>query len=172
MVKGVQTPRQAVAAIRSWRHNGTGCGVLFGPERTGLRNEHLVLASELIVVAVNPRFPSLNLAQAVLIVSYEWYQAGLDPAKEEPKRYDRGARPANVAELLNFFDHLESQLDAAGFLRPPEKRPLMVQNLRNLLQRADLTEQEVRTLHGVVRALSGRRREDLLLPRSNDDQIV
>jgi tRNA/rRNA methyltransferase len=161
MVKGVRTPRQAVAAMRSWGVNGAGCGVLFGPERTGLRNEHLVLSSELIVVPVSPRFSSLNLAQAVLIVSYEWYQTGLDPAEEEPQRYDRGARPASVAELLNFFDHLESQLDAAGFLRPPEKRPIMVQNLRNLLQRADLTEQEVRTMHGVVKALSGRRREDL-----------
>ncbi|MBZ0111395.1 MAG: RNA methyltransferase [Thermoanaerobaculia bacterium] len=171
MVKDVQTPRQAVAAMRSWGPNGMGSGVLFGPERTGLRNEHLVLSSELIVVPVNPRFSSLNLAQAVLIVSYEWYQGGLDPAQEKPQRYDRGARPANVAELLNFFDHLESQLDAAGFLRPPEKRTLMVQNLRNLLQRAELTEQEVRTLHGVVRALSGRRREDLPPSPTGSDSL-
>ena len=161
MVKEVRTPRQAAVAIRRFDPMGRGCGVLFGPERTGLRNEHLVLASELIVVPVNPTFSSLNLAQAVLLVGYEWFQAGLDEPSNQPKRYDRGARLANVAEIMNFFDHLESQLDHVGFLRPPEKRPLMVQNLRNIWQRASLTEQEVRTLHGVVRALSGTRREDL-----------
>ncbi len=166
MVKEVRTPRQAAQRIKAFAPDGDECGVLFGPERTGLRNEHLVLSTDLIVIPVDPAFSSLNLAQAVLVVCYEWFQAGLAPSEMEPDRYDRGARPASRAEMLNLFDHLEAQLDAVGFLRPPEKRPLMVQNLRNLLQRAQPTEQEVRTLHGVVRSLSGTRREDLEANRS------
>jgi tRNA/rRNA methyltransferase len=157
MVKPVVTPRAAVARMRKSCSDGAGCGVLFGPERTGLSNEDLVLAQTVISVPLNPRARSLNLAHAVLLVSYEWFQsAGSQPPT--PAAFDRGARPATSFELQGFLVHLEEQLEAAGFLRPPEKRPIMVRNLRNIFTRAGLTEQEVRTLHGVVTALSGRRK--------------
>jgi tRNA/rRNA methyltransferase len=161
MVKPLATPRQAGAAMRRLAAAGEPCGVLFGPERTGLRNEHVVLAGAVLTVPLDPGFSSLNLAQAVMLVSYEWFQAGLEASELPPERLDRGARPATAGELQTFVAPHEAQLDAAGFLHPPEKRPLMVQNLRNVFTRAGLTEQEVRTLHGVVRALSGRRWEEV-----------
>jgi tRNA/rRNA methyltransferase len=108
-----------------------------------------------LTVPLNPAYSSLNLGQAVMLLAYEWFQCGL--AEPPPRRYDRGKPAATKRELLSLFAHLEEELDAARFLLPLAKRPLMVRNLRNVLARAELTEQEVRTLHGVVTALAGRR---------------
>jgi tRNA/rRNA methyltransferase len=130
-------------------------GILFGAERMGLLNEHIALADAVIAVPLNPGFASLNLAQAVLIVGYEWFQA--DDETPASELVTNETRPATKAELLNFFSHLEKELDDCGFLRNAEKRPSMVRNIRNLFQRAQLTRQEVRTLHGIVAELSTQR---------------
>jgi tRNA/rRNA methyltransferase len=153
MVKPVLTPRAMAAEVRTAAARGERCGVLFGPERTGLDNDDVALADAVLEVPLNPGFTSLNLAQAVLIVGYEWYQAGGDA----PGRVLRhNASPtASKAELLNFFQRLEHELDVCGFLQPAEKRPAMVRAIRNLFDRAELTEQEVRTLHGIVSGLVG-----------------
>ena len=96
------------------------------------------------------------VAQAVLILSYEWFQAG---GETETRRLVTNAtRPATREELLNFFAHLEAALDAAGYFKTAEKRPAMVRTIRNLFQRAELTEQEIRTLHGIVKELREGRR--------------
>jgi len=95
----------------------------------------------------------------VLILAYEWFQAGDDTPPRQVT--DEGRRGATAAELLNFFEHLEEQLDAGGFLKPPNLRPVMVRNIRNMFLRAQLSEQEVRTLHGMVASLSGRRKGQL-----------
>jgi tRNA/rRNA methyltransferase len=156
MIKPTVAPRAAAERMREREAAGEACGVLFGPERSGLTNDEVALGDSVLAVPVNPEFSSLNLAHAVLIVAYEWWVAAGTAA---PARIDHGAtRPATKAELLNFFDHLEGELDEAGFLHVVEKRPVMVRNIRNLFQRAELTEQEVRTLHGIVTGLSGRRR--------------
>jgi tRNA/rRNA methyltransferase len=131
------------------------CGVLFGPERTGLLNDDVALADTVLTVPLNPGFSSLNLAQAVLIVGYEWFTSGVTAPPEILRR--GGSRPATKAELLNFFDHLEEELIRNGFLRNRESRPSMVRNLRSLFQRAQCTEQELRTLHGVITAFAGPR---------------
>lgn len=152
MVKPVHTPRQAAAAMRAAGAAGDRCGVLFGPERTGLENDDVSLADTVLFVPLNPAFSSLNLAQAVLLVGYEWYQAGEEAVA--PAAMTKGAgRPATKEHLTGFFDHLERELDACGFLRNAEKRPSMVRNIRNMFDRAELTEQEVRTLHGIVHEL-------------------
>lgn len=153
MVKPVATPREAAALMREEAAAGIRCGVLFGPERTGLENDDLVLADTVLTVPLNPEHCSLNLAQAVLLMGYEWYQAETRPP---PRTMTKGAsgRPATKEELVRFFEHLERELDACGFLRVKEKRPGMVRNLRNMFQRADLTEQEVRTLHGMIHELA------------------
>ncbi len=156
MVKPVATPRQAAGAMRAAFERGEPVGILFGGERAGLDNDDIVLADTVVTVPLNPSFASLNLAQAVLLVGNEWYQAG---PVEPPEGMDRGAPPATKAELGNFFEHLEQELDRAEFFRVAEKRPTMVRALRNLFQRAHPTEQEVRSLHGVVTALSGRRKD-------------
>jgi tRNA/rRNA methyltransferase len=155
MVKRVVTPRQAAAELRAHIGEGRGCGVLFGPERAGLLNDHVVLADTVISVPLNPAFASLNLAQAVLIIGYEWFTAG---GATRPTELPTGdSEPASKKSLISLFEHLEEALDRTGFLRNAEKRPSMVRNLRNLLQRAQCTEQEVRTLHGVITSLAGPR---------------
>jgi len=114
------------------------------------------LADTVVSVPLNPAFSSLNLAQAVLIVGYEWFTARTEP---RPETLHTGhSRPANKAELLRFFEHFEEALVESGFLRHADKRPSMTRNLRNLFQRAGCTEQELRTLHGIITALIGPRR--------------
>ena len=135
---------------------GESCGVLFGPERTGLVNDDIALADTVLTVPLNPAFASLNLAQAVLIVGYEWFTA---QAEAPPETMHHGhSRAATKEELLRFFDHFEEALVDSGFLRHPDKRPSMTRNLRNLFQRAQCTEQELRTLHGVITAFMGPRK--------------
>lgn len=156
MLKTVLTPRRAAAEMRSAAGQGVRAGVLFGPERKGLHNDDVTLADKIIEVPLNPAFSSLNLAQAVLIVAYEWRMAGdATPAASLPHGH---TQPASKQDLLHLFEHLERELDEVGFLHPPEKRPSMVRNLRNIFQRADLREQEVRTLRGVIADLSNKRR--------------
>lgn len=155
MVRREVTPRQAAAEMRTHVTAGEPCGVLFGPERTGLLNDDLTLADTVLTVPLNPGFSSLNLAQAVLIIGYEWYTAGSEAPAET--LHTGLSRPATKAELLNFFEHLEEELVRNGFLRNRDSRPSMVRNLRSLFQRAHCTEQELRTLHGVVTAFAGAR---------------
>lgn len=152
MVKPVLTPREAAKALREKSAAGMKCGVLFGPERAGLVNDDLALADALIQIPLNPGFSSMNLGQAVLLVGYEWYQAGdATPARQE--RHGQ-SQPADKDKLLNFFRMLEKELDECGFLRVADKRPGMVRNIRNIFQRTGLTEQELRTLHGMIACLT------------------
>lgn len=154
MVKPILTPETAAQQMRRAFADGGQAGLLFGPERTGLENDDVALADAIMMVPVNPAFASLNLAQCVLLMSYEWFKSG-DATEGERIEYLQ-TRPAKKEELVGFFEHLEGELDRFGFLKPPEKRPSMVRNLRNMFQRAGLTEQEVRTLRGVVASLTRR----------------
>lgn len=152
MIKPVVTPRRAAIEMHAAEGRGEKVGVLFGPERTGLLNDDIPLVDTILQVPLNPAYSSLNLAQAVLLVGYEWFQAAVDV----PPRalVTNETRPATKAELLNFFAHLEKELDDCGFLRHADKRPVMVRNIRNMFQRANLTEQEIRTLHGIIKELA------------------
>jgi tRNA/rRNA methyltransferase len=158
LAQRILTPRQAASEMRGWIGGGERVGILFGPERTGLENDDMVLADTALSIPLNPQFSSLNVAQAVLLVSYEWAVAtdGAPPSRMS----DHSARPATKDELQNLFDHLERALDQSGFLRHEAMRPAMVNNLRTLLQRANMTEQEVRTFHGVIKFLSKRKHEE------------
>ncbi len=147
----LHTPRSAAADMRTRTLHAERVGVLFGPERTGLVNEDLVRANAVITAPLNPAFMSLNLAQAVLMVAYEWRMAGdTTPAVQ----IQTGASvPAAHGEVENFFRRLESELDAAGFFVAPSMRPTMTKNLRAFIGRAVPTDQEIRTWHGVLSAL-------------------
>jgi tRNA/rRNA methyltransferase len=158
MVKPVVTPRRAATEMRGFMAAGEPCGVLFGPERSGLVNDDMALADSVIQVPLNPAFASLNLAQAVLIVGYEWYQAG--DATPERVLTRGGGRPATQDELANFLGRLERELDACGFLHVPEMRPTMVRSIRNIFQRTGLMEHEVKTLHGILTGLTTGRDRD------------
>ncbi len=164
MSKLAVTPMEAAREMRAMAQNGTTSGVLFGPERTGLDNDEVTMAHKILHVPLNPEFMSLNLAQAVLLVTWEWHRIGVvdegaRTAREALARFGDGEQPATAAEMANFFEHLEQELDASGFLRVPEKRPVMVRNIRNVFQRAVLSEREVRALHGVVTYLVGHRKD-------------
>lgn len=155
MVKRAVTPRLAAAEIRGFLAIGESCGVVFGPERTGLVNQDITLADTVLHVPLNPAFSSLNLAQAVLVVGYEWFTASQNPPTET--LHTGHSRPATKDELIRFFDHFEEALVDSGFIRHPDKRPSLFRNLRNFFQRAQPTEQELRTLHGVVTSFMGPR---------------
>lgn len=155
MVKPVVAPRDLAGRIRMSEVVGERAGILFGKEKWGLSNEDVTLAEALVVVPTNPGYSSINLGQTVLLVAYEWFQAGEPEALDEVTR--KGATPATHKEIQDFFDHLEGELDDCGFLYPPEKRPRMVRNIRNIFTRANLTDQEVRTLRGIVAGLSEKR---------------
>ena len=159
MVGREVTPGRAAAEMRRRAARGERCGVVFGRERIGLTNDEVTLADRVLHVPLNPAFNSLNLAQAVLVVAYEWLRAG-DRTPEE-RRVDAGNRPASRQELLFLFEHLEQALDAHGFFRVAEKRPSTTRKIRNFLVRAELTEEDVKILHGIVVALTGRRKDQL-----------
>lgn len=163
MIKPVQDPRSWAGTMREAFAEGNQCGILFGSERVGLHNDDLALADTLITVPTNPAFSSLNLAQSVLLIGYEWQMAGGAEVPSEIRRKGRGAALASQGEIIDFYEHLEDEMDKAGFLRVQEKRPRMIRNIRNIFNRALLTEQEVRTLRGVVVAIAEkkwRREED------------
>jgi tRNA/rRNA methyltransferase len=147
----VLTPREAAGELRASAGQGMATGLLFGGERAGLETADIALCQAIVTIPIDPRFRSLNLAQAVAINAYEWRvleDAGAPPAFRD------GPEPADQASLLGLYEQLEGELDDAGFFHPPEKRPSMVRNLRVVLARSRLSDQEVSTLRGVVTALS------------------
>ncbi|HVS15626.1 MAG TPA: RNA methyltransferase [Thermoanaerobaculia bacterium] len=150
----VMGPAEAIAALRRAPRQG---GLLFGPERTGLHNDDLVLAHAVVEIPLNPELSSLNLAQAVLLLAYRWFEA--TSQGDAPAVVVDEEDLATAGELHNFYEHLEQELDAAEFFRVREKRAGMVQNLRALFARARLRRHEVRTLHGIVATLTGRRKD-------------
>lgn len=147
MTKRVLTPEDAMAEARGLIAAGGKVAVLFGPERAGLSNEDVILADAIVSVPVNPAFASLNLAQCVLLLAYEWRRQGQDVPPDLPDR-------APAEDVTRFLAHLEDELQTAGFFFPEHKKDPMVASLENLFRRMPLTDADVRTLWGVVRALS------------------
>ena len=164
--KPVLTPEQAAAEMLRRISRGERVGMLFGAERQGLENEQVALADAVVMAPVDSRFASLNLAQAALLMGYEWMKAtergtlGRVTTYEtaiEPGLDLRGNRPSSKEELYGMFEHLERELDLAGFLKPVAKRPVMIDNIRTMLTRMQPTEQETRTLRGIIASLTGSR---------------
>ncbi len=156
VVKPVLTARGGAAEMREIAGRALCVGILFGPERAGLDSDDMARADALIRYPLNPGFSSLNLAQAVMIMAYEWWLAADDTAPRTLMTNE--TRVASKGELENFMGHLVRELDACGFLRNLPKRPGMVRNLRHFFERGEVTQQELRTLHGVVTELAlGRR---------------
>jgi tRNA/rRNA methyltransferase len=152
MVKEVFTPRSAAAKMRT----ETQCGILFGAERSGLVNEDIALANGVITIPLNPGFTSLNIAQAVLLVSYEWFAAGDTTA---PSQLVTGASDiATHQEISELVSRMETEMDNGGFFRSPDLRPTLVRNLQALFARTRITSQETQTFHGIISALIGLRR--------------
>src|SRR5437868_3651864 len=150
--KPVVAPERAAAEIVAHTAGGGKAGILFGRERYGLQNEEVALANRIITFPVNPGFASLNLAQAVLLIGYEWFKLSTEGALPfaMPERSER----ASQHQMQAFFENLVRELDRVEFLRPAEKRATMLVNLRNIFTRMEPTKQDMHTLHGVVMAIA------------------
>jgi tRNA/rRNA methyltransferase len=131
---------------------GETTAIMFGRERNGLENDEVALADRIVTLPVNPAFASLNLAQAVAVLSYEWFK--LTSAGTLPFRMPEKSEPAVKEQLLAFFADLERELEKVEFFRPPDKRQTMVINLRNIFTRMQPTRQDLQTLHGVIMAIA------------------
>lgn len=150
--KLVRAPVEAARALRERDAQKQRTGILFGREKFGLFNEEVALADEIVTFPVNPAFASLNIAQAVLLMSYEWMKSGLE--YETQTAFDGPAlEPAAKDQLQGLFDHVEEALDSRGYFRPAAKKPKMVDNLRAVLTRPGFSEAELQVLRGVISSL-------------------
>jgi len=152
ITKEVLTPPEAARRLRAASGEGQTTGILFGNERSGLDNDDISLADAVVTIPT-AAFASLNLGQAVLVSAYEWFRAAdaTPPARLEHSPIHR--QPARQ-EMFALFDHLEGELEASGFLFPPEKHDAMSRAIRATIHRARLTYQEVQTLRGMIAALA------------------
>ncbi|TIV73593.1 MAG: RNA methyltransferase, partial [Mesorhizobium sp.] len=150
--KPVRGPVEAGRALRARVEAGQRTGILFGRERFGLYNDEVGLADEIVTFPVDPGFSSLNIAQAVLLMSYEWMKSGL---ADETETNFSGPElvPATKEQLHSLFAYLENALEARGYFRPEEKKPKMVDNLRAVLTRAGFAESELKVLRGIISSL-------------------
>lgn len=155
MIKPVIGPMEAAKTIRTHLDADQPCGLLFGRERWGLNNDEIAISDAIVTFPVNPGFASLNIAQAVLLMSYEWMKTSGGERSE--KAFDATeVERASRHDLAALIDHLEKALDEADYFHPPEKRERMLQNLNAIFIHAGLSEPEIRTLHGVIASLERR----------------
>jgi tRNA/rRNA methyltransferase len=155
LAKPVFSLRGGVADLRARRDAGEKVGIVFGPERAGLTTEDLSLCTGVLTAEINPAFSSLNLAHACVLVAHQWYDQGSDqPAVAVPLG---DSRPATQDEFDGFMTHLGDRITDAGFFTNPEMKPSVMRNLRAAFARMGPSEQELRTLHGVIAVLAGRK---------------
>lgn len=150
LTKPVLAPEAAMSEARAMIAAGRKVAVMFGPERSGMENDDIARANAIISVPVNPDFPSLNLAQCVLLTGYEWRRAAV-PAPAE--RVDALGDWAEQIEIEKLAQHYEDRLQDAGFFFPDHKAANMKVNLRNLWSRMPLTRADVQVLHGIMRQM-------------------
>ncbi|SFG05375.1 tRNA/rRNA methyltransferase [Palleronia marisminoris] len=149
--KPVHDPEGAMRAAREMIAQGRRVGILFGGERAGLANEDVARAQAIVTVPVNPEFASLNLAQCVLLMSYEWRRGAVEPLEAEAPDV------APVEDIERFARHWEQRLEDSGFFHPPEKAGHMKLTFRNFWSRMPLTRNDVQLMHGALRQLVRRR---------------
>src|SRR5271169_1642813 len=150
--KPVVGPNEAVRQIAPRIAAGETVAIVFGRERNGLENHEVALADRIVTLPVNPAFASLNLAQAVVIVAYEWFE--LLTEGKLPFAMPEKSPQAPKQQLLAFFAALERELEKVEFFRPPDKRETMQVNLRNIFSRMQPTQQDIQTLHGVIMSIA------------------
>lgn len=144
-VKDVNFPEQAFQKLPEQFQ----VGIMFGSERNGLTNNDICVADSIIEIPLNPAFPSLNLAQAVLLVSYEWRRTYVK--NDSPPVIKRTA--AKKSEIISLFNMLEEELESRGFYPSPAMQIKMARNMRNMFQRIQFSQQDVQSLYGIVKAL-------------------
>ncbi|MEL7461262.1 MAG: RNA methyltransferase [Pseudomonadota bacterium] len=151
LTKPVYSPGGAMREARDRIGAGQKVAVLFGPERAGLENADIARANAIISVPTNPEFPSLNLAQCVLLMGYEW-QRSAEPIDDRVMEF-AGTEPATAIEVEKLSQHYEDRLGQAGFFFPDTKAEGMKLTLRNLWSRMPLTRADVQIFHGMLRQM-------------------
>lgn len=151
LTKPVFSPEEAMRAAAERISAGERVAVLFGPERAGLENDDIARANAIISVPVNPGFPSLNLAQCVLLVGYEWMRATGDVTPQAVEM--SGTEWAENIEVEHLATHYEDRLEEMGFFFPAHKSQSMRTNLRNFWSRMPMTRADVQMLHGMMRQM-------------------
>lgn len=146
--KPVILPQQAVCEAKSLCNNSIKCAFIFGPERTGLENDELTLCDKIITIPTAQK-ASLNLAQSAVIIGYEW----LKNIDTENKTYRDINQPAPKEDMFGLFEQMENYLDECEYFRTSHKKPIMWQNIRNMLLRGNWNSQEIRTFRGLIRSL-------------------
>ncbi len=151
MPKAVVTPAEAAKQMHGMISGGERPAILFGPERSGMTNADVALADTILTAPVNPDYGSLNLAQAVILVSYEFFQRG-DATPEHQPSHPEGL--ADKAEIVGLMEHIEGELEQKGYFRSEGRRDSQRRTIRNLIQNAGFSSQEVQTMRGIVKALA------------------
>jgi tRNA/rRNA methyltransferase len=160
VLREILTPQAAATRLRTAGQSGVRTAILFGGERAGLDNDEISLCDALITIPTAPlpqvkateiKASSLNLGQAVLLLGYEWLKSA--DATPPSRTRTTPAVPATRGELIGLFAHLEKELDQSGFFFPAIKREAMVRNLRAMILRSGLTDQQARTIRGMIVAL-------------------
>ena len=150
--KPVRSPVTAAETLRTKFRSGEKTGILFGREKSGLSNEDVALADEIVTFPVNPAFASLNIAQAVLLMSYEWMKSDIEDLHAVP--FDAPEQPAATKDqVIGMFEHLEQALEARNYFHPPHKKPKLVENLRAVFTRRAFTTPEIHVIRGVITSL-------------------
>ena len=146
LIMPVLTPEQMAAAMSTTDQR---VAILFGAERSGLETEEVALAKAIVTVPINPQFASLNLAQAVILLAYEWSKGSslaVPPAKElEP--------PAPQVELEGMIQQLDSELEAKGYFHPPSRTQATRNTIRTIFTKTGWSSREIKAVRGIIRAL-------------------
>ena len=151
------------AIEKSFEHvvNGGNVGFLFGPEQSGLSNDDVVQADYTVSIPINKEFSSLNISQAVLLICWEWNKIKMSFLNNDKnlvkinKKLKKSTELSNVGDREYFYKQLDELLTKSGFFYSSEMAPVVKRNIRSLFNRASLTHQDLRTLHGIIRSLSG-----------------
>ncbi len=157
MMKHVATPKGAAKQIREFEAEENSVGILFGKESSGLSSDDITYADTIITVPLNPDFTSINLAQAVLLVGYEWYQSA-DMTPEIVLKFEE--RSATKDEINHLFARIERELDARGYFdRMMNRRSVILKNMRNMFQRFGMLETDIKAMQGIIKGLSLTKKE-------------
>lgn len=160
MEKIVYGADEAIALAKAKQSQGQTIGILFGAEKAGLHNDVIAGADAIITLPISPKFSSLNLAQAVAVIAYEWVRGEAQNQKEAQKPFEEARElPATKQDFEGMMGHLQAELEEAGYFYPPEKTDLMMRNLKAAFARGEWTTQEVQTFRGVIKALAKGRGE-------------
>lgn len=162
MIKQILSPETAAKAIHKASNSNQKTGILFGRENSGLTNTEISFADAIVIAPVDPECASINLAQTVLLIGYEWRKNSGNNTLGRKTQFDGpskegtpslATRPATKQELIGLFEHLKNELDVAGFFRTVEKTPQMMRNVRNMVIRMKATDQDIRTMRGIIHSL-------------------